>query len=552
MSEDPRPESPTSPEQAPVPVDLSAPEFQDYDGPSALSAAGKYDLSGLWTQATLRALAAMVVALLILRAPSSSPRLLGLALAIILLGWSVGGLVELIRGVERSFFSVMRVIILVAIAIALVVWDEFSAVQLGRLVGAGLIGAGVVSGARAVRGKSEHPPTERFLGVIFYVGIGVSLLIAPATLLSFSLLGLSGYWLLAGVISLFTNLRVGSDPVPPAETWHAFMQWVQSRPNTADDRVQLYDKVFFEGEEGPRRLSRFFALMGFATAIAAFGVVADSTAVVIGAMLVAPLMTPLMGTSLALVMGWPRRVVYTGLVALAGIGLSIGLSVVFGWMVGFEVSSVLNSQVASRISPNLVDLVIAMAAGGAGAFALSRPDVSDSLPGVAVAIALVPPLAVIGLMISQSDWPEAVGALLLFTTNLVAILLIGGLVFVFTGVVPLFQISNNSQRIKKTLGLVAILGVLVIAVLGVSSNEFQAQAQGKAAVEETVVAYIEGTELEKGAITVSASKISVTLTGPEPPAEPETLTQSIQDDMGDDVEVVINWFQSETYRSEEG
>ena len=132
-----------------------------------------------------------------------------------------------------------------------------------------------------------------------------------------------------------------------------------------------------------------------------------------------------------------------------------------------------NSQVASRITPTIVDLLIAVAAGGAGAFALSRPDVSDSLPGVAIAIALVPPLAVVGLMISQADWISAIGALLLFTTNLVAILLVGGFVFVMTGVVPLFQISSNTDRIKKTLGMVAILALLIVAVLGVSTDQIE-------------------------------------------------------------------------------
>ena len=133
-----------------------------------------------------------------------------------------------------------------------------------------------------------------------------------------------------------------------------------------DDRRTLYSNIFFEGDQGPRRLSRYLILMGFATTIAAFGVMADSTAVVIGAMLIAPLMTPLMGMSLSMAMGWPRRVMMSALVALAGITLAVGLSIVFGWMIGFEISTTVNSQVASRIQPSLVDLAIAVAAGGAG------------------------------------------------------------------------------------------------------------------------------------------------------------------------------------------
>ena len=550
MSDEQRPESVQHAEGASPPVDLTSLEFRDYDGPSAMSTAGRYDFSRLWTQSTLRALAAIVVALFVLRAPSSSPRLLGFALAALLLAWAVGGAVELISGADRTFFSFGRIVVLIALAVALFVWDEFSATQLGRLIGIGLIAAGLITAGKAYQSRRNQKPTERALAVVFYLGIGASLWIAPETLLSIALLSLSIYWFLAGLISVITGLRTEGEAVPPSETWSTFMRWVAIRPNTADDRIQLYDKVFFEGEAGPRRLSRFFTLMGFATAIAAYGIIADSTAVVIGAMLVAPLMTPLMGTSLALVMGWPRRVFYTGLVALAGIGFAIGLSIVFGWTGTLEISAVTNSQVASRISPTIVDLAIAIAAGGAGAFAISRPDVSDSLPGVAVAIALVPPLAVVGLMISQNDWPEAVGALLLFTTNLVAILLVGGFVFVMTGVVPLFQISNNSDRIKKTMGMVAILAVIVIAILGVSTDRFEAQSTGVSTVTAEVDAYIEGTELAKGEVTVTPTLVTVTLTGPEPPEGLDELTNSIEAAVGE-AEVVVHWFQRTTYRSDQ-
>ena len=549
MSDAQPPDGPAEPEETRAPVDLTSPEFQDYDGPSAMSPVGKYDFSRIWTQASLRAVAAIVVALLLLSAPSSSPKLLGYTMAALLFAWAVGGAMELISSSDRTFFSFGRIVVLVALSIALVVWDEFTATQLGRLIGVGLIVAGVITAGKAYQDRHEQSPTERALAVVFYVGVGVALVISPATLLNTAILGISVYWFLAGVISVITTLRTEGEPVPPSETWHEFMKWVQSRPNTADDRIQLYDKLFYEGEAGPRRLSRFFALMAFATAIAAYGIIADSTAVVIGAMLVAPLMTPLMGTSLAMVMGWPRRVLYTGLVALAGIALAIGLSIVFGWSVAAEISSVTNSQVASRISPTIVDLLIAVAAGGAGAFALSRPDVSDSLPGVAVAIALVPPLAVIGLMISQADWSSAIGALLLFTTNLVAILLVGGFVFVMTGVVPLFQISSNTDRIKKTLGMVAILALLIVAVLGVSTDQIAAQSQGVSAVTAAVDDYIEDTELARGDITVTQDQVIVTLTGPEPPDDLNVLIDSITLELGE-VEVLVHWFQRTTFRSD--
>lgn len=537
---------PAAPSPLEPAIDLSSPEFQDYDGP-IFETVADYDFSQLWTRAALRGVAAIVVALILISAPSRTPRLLSAVLAVLLIAWSIGGFVELIRGRERTFFTVMRVIVLAALAIVLIAFPRFNEQDLGRIIGAGLVGAGFVNLFRLYRERHVHSVIEPLIGALLYVALGAALLASPASLIHIALIGFSFYWFIAGVLTLVTNLKTDAAETRPTETWRAFLEWVQSRPNTADDRHQLYSKIFYEGDEGPRRLSRFFTLMGFATTIAFFGVVSDSTAVVIGAMLVAPLMTPLMGTSLAMVMGWPRRVTKTGLVALGGIAFAIGLSIIFGWGLSQVVSPVFNTQVASRIQPTLIDLVIAIAAGAAGAFAMSRPDVSDSLPGVAVAIALVPPLAVVGLMISQNDWDQALGALLLFTTNLVAILLVGALVFVLTGVVPVFQLSQNARRVKLSLGMASILAVAVIAVLGVSTEDFQADLAGTTSATEVVDEWLDGTELTATSVDVTATGVTVDVRGPNPPPEVATLASQLEQEIGHPVNVTVNWDPRMTY-----
>jgi uncharacterized hydrophobic protein (TIGR00271 family) len=527
-------------------IDLSNPEFQDYDG-TLFPEAPQYDLSRLWSQASLRGLAAVAIALVLITAPSTSPRLLAVVIAIVLVAWSVGGTIDLIKGKDRSLFSTAKVILAVGIAITVLVWPRITVEALGRLVGVALIVAGSSTLYKAFQDRHERSVIESGIGALLYVALGIALVISPGTLIKFALLGLAIYWFIAGVLTVITNVRADDTEIRPTETWQSFLMWVQSRPNTVDDRQQLYSKIFYEGEEGPRRLSRFFALMAFATTIAFFGIVGDSTAVVIGAMLVAPLMTPLMGTSLAMVMGWPRRVTITGLVALSGIALTIGLSILFGWIVGFEISSELNTQVASRIQPTLIDLMIAIAAGGAGAFAMSRPDVSDSLPGVAVAIALVPPLAVVGLMISQNEWSEALGAMLLFTTNLVAILLVGALVFVMTGVVPMFQLTQNSKRIRLSLGMAAILAVLVVAVLGVSTESFNAEIAGTKSANEAVDQWLEGTEMTAISVIAGTSEVVVIVTGPDEPPPVEELASSLEEELGETIDVEVNWIPRTTY-----
>jgi uncharacterized hydrophobic protein (TIGR00271 family) len=130
-----------------------------------------------------------------------------------------------------------------------------------------------------------------------------------------------------------------------------------------------------------------------------YGVISGSTATVIGAMIIAPLMTPIMATILTIVLGTSSRtgrsVWMAGASVLYVIGLTIVLSIFISPLViGFES----NPEITSRISPNLLALVVALASGAVGEpSAASRKDVSDTPPGVAIAVSLVPPLAVIGI-----------------------------------------------------------------------------------------------------------------------------------------------------------
>ena len=163
-----------------------------------------------------------------------------------------------------------------------------------------------------------------------------------------------------------------------------------------NDTKHMRDAVFFEGPEVRQRSSRFWILITLASIIAAAGVAADSTATVIGAMIVAPLMTPILGTMLSVVLA-DRTNLIRSLLHVAG-GAVVAISI--GWLVGVlvvnEVVAETNSQVAQRVHPKLIDLLAALATGVVGSVALVRRDISDTLPGVAIAISLVPPLCVVG------------------------------------------------------------------------------------------------------------------------------------------------------------
>ena len=240
---------------------------------------------------------------------------------------------------------------------------------------------------------------------------------------------------------------------------------------TAEDLPAFKDKLFFRGPRLRPFLVRFTVLLFLSTVIAAFGVINDSTATVIGAMIIAPLMTPIMATAAALVMGNIDRSLRTLLLVVLGVALVIVVS----WLIGVLenalsfVSFTQNSQITGRISPRLTDLCIALASGAAGAFAMSRDDIADSLPGVAISISLVPPLCVVGIALSAGQWSAAGGAMLLFMTNFFSIILAGGGVLALLGLGAAATQNLQGHARRNAFIIVALGLVLVTLSLGSTS-----------------------------------------------------------------------------------
>jgi uncharacterized hydrophobic protein (TIGR00271 family) len=235
---------------------------------------------------------------------------------------------------------------------------------------------------------------------------------------------------------------------------------------TGDDVDRMVSRLFItEGEDRRRKWSAFWVLLVLASIIASAGVVADSTATVIGAMIVAPLMTPILGTALALVLADRRHLLHNVGLVLAGAALVVAIGYVVGVLHANDVVAATNGQVAGRVSPKLIDLTAALATGVVGAFALVRSDVSDTLPGVAIAISLVPPLAVVGLTLESGRPGEAMGALLLFATNVAAIIATGTFVLLWYRVRAAVAHSGRPLPPMSTRTVVAVSAtVLVVAV----------------------------------------------------------------------------------------
>ncbi|MFC8228530.1 DUF389 domain-containing protein [Streptomyces sp. NPDC057287] len=233
---------------------------------------------------------------------------------------------------------------------------------------------------------------------------------------------------------------------------------------------RMSDALFIERGLRSAGSTRFWGLLVLASVIASAGVVGDSTATVIGAMIVAPLMTPILGSALALVLADRSQVVRCVLLVLGGALAVVAVGMLLGWIAAPPDAFASNSQVTSRISPRLIDLLAALATGTVGAFALVRADISDALPGVAIAISLVPPLAVTGLLLTVSRYHDAGESALLFATNVAAIVATGTVVFLVFGVRGVAQESGFAVGRFHGGSLAAVVGLMLLVAVPLTTG----------------------------------------------------------------------------------
>ena len=194
----------------------------------------------------------------------------------------------------------------------------------------------------------------------------------------------------------------------------------------------------------------FYFLLGLSGVIATLGLLADSVAIIIGAMIIAPLIGPITGIAYSTTVANRRLLRRSFLTLATGVLFTVFISFLVAWLIGLKS---VTPEIMSRTNPTLLDLAIALAAGAAGAFANTRRRIADALPGVAIAVALVPPLSVVGIGLALRNTSLAFGASVLFITNLTGI--------IFSGVIILLLQSYGSVRRAKQ-GLIFSITMLVI------------------------------------------------------------------------------------------
>lgn len=228
----------------------------------------------------------------------------------------------------------------------------------------------------------------------------------------------------------------------------------------------------------------YFVLSILSSIIAALGLLLNSPAVVIGAMLVAPLMSPVLGFSLGIILGEIRLIRISFESVFKGVIASILVSVLVGLLSPFKE---MTPEIMSRTQPTLLDLFIALASGMAGAYAISRKDVSAALPGVAIAAALAPPLSVVGIGLALSRPDIAGGSMLLFITNIISINLGAVITFTLLGIRPQDWLPETKRRIRRgVIGLVSMVVIIAIP-LGVIMNGIIRQTRQQQTIHQVLI-----------------------------------------------------------------
>ena len=299
----------------------------------------------------------------------------------------------------------------------------------------------------------------------------------------------------------------------------------------------------------------YFFLVVLSGSIATLGLINDSPAVIIGAMLVAPLMSPIIGVGLgsitadarlarnaatALIRGAILSIILSALITLSNIYLPFVPSL-------FEIPG----EVLSRTQPTPNDLIVALAGGLAAAYSLAQPHLSAALPGVAIATALMPPLSTIGIGIALGRWDIAGGASLLFLTNAVTIAFAATLVFFLEGFVP--RVHRDNGKLPRSLFITGILTALLLIPLTVLGARLVSQAQENRLINniiETEISEISSAELVELGINRAENEIQLEIairsSLPLSYSQVIRLQEALVNQLNKPVSLIVNQIRAET------
>jgi uncharacterized hydrophobic protein (TIGR00271 family) len=261
----------------------------------------------------------------------------------------------------------------------------------------------------------------------------------------------------------------GTDVPPRLESW--FESWLRAIRELGNVSPARRETVLLDIQAGSQPTLIYYALLGISELIAGLALLIDSDATLIGANIVAPLMTPIFGVALGLTRG-DLGLLRTALLAeFGGALVGVALCFVLG-LLPFALD--VTPGLLAQTRPTLIDLMVAALAGTAGALAMIDDRISPALPGVAIATALNPPIAAIGLCLALGAYEGAWGAFLLFFANVLAILAVAGVMFIFAGFVSRAEIGSLGGLARRfsvaAIGLLIVTGLLTQQLVGMVRN----------------------------------------------------------------------------------
>jgi uncharacterized hydrophobic protein (TIGR00271 family) len=299
---------------------------------------------------------------------------------------------------------------------------------------------------------------------------------------------------------------------------------------------ELQDALFINFGGARRTMPRFWILVLLSAVIAAAGILANSTPTVIGAMIIAPLGTPLLGIALAVVISRGAWLWRSATLALGAAAAVIVVGALLAWIFPELQPLADNGQVTARTSPNVIDLVAAIATGVAGAYGTVRRDVSDVMPGVAIAISLVPPLAVAGITAADGDWNSTFGAFVLFAANVVAMLIAGVTVFALCGYGREARAAPGFRR-GPAYAVIATSLLLILVPLGITTARIAQEQVWLDRAATIARPWAAARHYALNDVKFEGSRLDVVIegTGPAPPTAPLLRALRYQLPSGTDV-----------------
>ncbi len=311
------------------------------------------------------------------------------------------------------------------------------------------------------------------------------------------------------------------------EWWHRHLEPEERRRVMADLAITRQEHWAY----------RFTVMLTLSVVVAVMGLSANSAAVVIGAMLLAPLMQPVLACAGCLAMALFRKALVNFIKVVLATSWCILLSYLLAKV--FVPDGALANEIVARTKPDIRDLVVALGAGAAGSYASVRKDASSALPGVAVAVALVPPLGTVGISLEVGNMSFARGAMLLYTTNLAAIIFASVVVFVVTGFVPPRRLATTSFRLAAA--TVIVIGVVTaISIPLYQASQTAVAATNRQIAADAIVDEWLGDVAESRDVALSDDRITVEIRSFEVPLDDATLREDLIDEFGD-VGISVRW-----------